>query len=210
MYEKPMKNTALGPPKPSPDAPRSLQNRAQAPLGQHLAARRHPRASKRRPRSAQEAPKSVQETPKNAQEPSKRCLGGPQTLTKSSQGAPKTRFWHVLREKVHSKGTRSDFSSFFGWCGTRAKCLKHRKNLGKTVVFTHSDVFRIASVRARKTFQKCTSESSKTLPRASQTPPKSSPERPKTHKNRLIATTNAARGAKCAQEAPKSEKLSQK
>ena len=129
MYEKTMKNTALGPPKPSPDAPRSLQNRAQAPLGQHLAARRHPRASKRCLRSAQEAPKSVQETPKNAQEPSKRCLGGPQTLTKSSLGAPKTRFWHVLREKVHSKGTRSDFSSFFGRCATRAMCLAHRKNL---------------------------------------------------------------------------------
>ena len=173
MYEKTMKNTALGPPKPSPDAPRSLQNRAQAPLGQHLAARRHPRASKRCLRSAQEAPKSIQETPKNAQEPSKRCLGGPQTLTKSSLGAPKTRFWHVLREKVHSKGTRSDFSSFFGWCGTRAKCLKHRKNLGKTVVFTHSEVFRIANVRVRKNLQKCCSGTSTPLSGASQTTPKS-------------------------------------
>ena len=205
MYEKLLKNTALGPPKPSPDAPRSLQNRAQAPLGQHLAARRHPRASKRCLRSAQEAPKSVQETPKNAQEPSKRCLGGPQTLTKSSLGAPKTRFWHVLREKVHSKGSRSDFSSFFGWCGTRAKCLKRWKNNGKTVVFTHSEVFRIASVRARKPLQKCTSESSKALPRASQAPPKSSPERPKTHKNQPRATTNAAGSAKCVQEGPQSK-----
>ena len=94
MYEKTLQNTGWGPPKPSPDAPGTLQNRARAPLGQHLAARRHPRARKRHPRSAQEAPKRAQERPKSAQE------------------APKSR---PKREKIdveNSMGFASIFSRF--------------------------------------------------------------------------------------------------
>ena len=70
-------------------------------------------------------------------------------------------------------------------------------------------VFRIASLHVRKNFEKCSFWTSQTMPGAPQTLPKSSPERSKTRRNGPRATTNAARCAKCAQEAPKSEKWCQ-
>ena len=158
------------------------------------APKRRLRASKRRPRTPKSRPRGAWEDPKPSQNRARahpRRDFGTFFVRRSIRKAPGPIFHRFL---------------FFGRRAARAMCSKHKKNPGKIVVFTHSEVFRIASVRARKTLQKCTSESSKSLPRASQIPPKSSPERPKTLKNRLIATTNAARSEKWAQEAPKIEK----
>ena len=97
------------------------------------------------------------------------------------------RFWHVLREKIHPKGSRVDFSCFFDRCAARAMCVKHSKNLGKTMVFTHSEVFHITGVRARKNLQKCRPGTSKTFPERPKTTPKSTrnvPRRTKTNPER--------------------------
>ena len=78
-------------------APKSTLNRAQAHLGQHLAAKKRPRPPKRRPRSAQEQPKSAQRAP----------LGG----SRAGRGAP----WSA-RGVFWKRPRRSQNASQHCWC----------------------------------------------------------------------------------------------
>ena len=115
MLPKPSKNQ----PGTSPNVSKSMKNRARARLGQHLAAKRRPRAPNMRPRGDQEAPKSAQERPKRGQEPPKRHPGGAQTPPKSTPVRSRTSFSGALSRELCSRGCRVDFCSFFvsraGW-----------------------------------------------------------------------------------------------
>ncbi len=93
-YEKTSKNTALGTPRPSPDAPRNLRNRVRGSLGQHLAARRHPRTFRRRPRSTQDAPKRPPRT-------LKRSPRLPKSRPRGAGGAPNC-------YKIEPRGTQDE------------------------------------------------------------------------------------------------------
>ena len=93
--------------------PNSMKNRVRAHLGQHLAAKRSPRAPKMRPRRAQEVAKSAQERPKSAQEPPKRRPGDVQTWQKSAPERSRTSFSCALSRKPCPGSCWTDFCMFF-------------------------------------------------------------------------------------------------
>ena len=108
------------PPKNRPQIEaKSMKNRVRAHPGQHLAAKRGPRAPKMRPRRAQETPKSAQERPKTAQEPPKRRPGDAQTPPKPALERSRTSFSRTLDRTPCSRSCGAVFFSLFA---SRAGC----------------------------------------------------------------------------------------
>ena len=108
------------PPKNRPQIEaKSMKNHVRAHPGQHLAAKRGPRAPKMRPRRAQEAPKSAQERPKTAQEPPKRRPGDAQTPPKPALERSRTSFSRTLDRNPCSRSCGAVFFSLFA---SRAGC----------------------------------------------------------------------------------------
>ena len=101
-------------------------------------------------------PKRVQKPPKSSQKPAKRRPSPKllQTPLKKSLARSKTGLEHDFGGELCSTGFRSDIVLFFVLRATCAICLKHRKNLGKTVVFAHQELLRTASARARGSMKK--------------------------------------------------------
>ena len=132
--EKPSQNHSRKHPKPSPDPPKTLQNRGQMRPGElrcpqewFNGAQKVPQSC---PRGAQEVPKSAQEAPKSSRRATKTRPGDAQTHPKSSPARPRTSFQRNLRVKCLSESVWTDFLSFFVLRATCAMCDPHNKNCG--------------------------------------------------------------------------------
>ena len=86
-----------------------------------------PRTPKKRLRCAQETPKRSQEAPRSAPKPAKRGPKGFRTSPKSRPKSPETHFQHNLCGKLCSKGSWSNFVTFFRVRAMLAMCKKPTK-----------------------------------------------------------------------------------
>ena len=130
-------------------------------------------------RGAQERPRNAQRAPPKRPRASKSRPRAARADLKPLQNdvcASKMKFWHVRREKIHSKGSRSYFSSFFGRCATSSMRIKHGKNLAKIVELWFSHIRRFFALQAYV--------HENTSKNAAPGAPKPSPERPKLLQNR--------------------------
>ena len=96
------------------------------------------KVAKMRPRVAQERPTDAQERPRHTKE----CPEGCQNGSKLKSESLRTNFLQGLGGKPCAKGSRTDFSFFFQLARNLHACGKPNKNLAKTVVFAHAELFR--------------------------------------------------------------------
>jgi len=96
------------------------------------------KVAKMRPRVAQERPTDAQERPRHTKE----CPEGCQNGQKLKSESLRTNFLQGLGGKPCAKGSRTDFSFFFQLARNWRACGKPNKNLAKTVVFAHAELFR--------------------------------------------------------------------
>ena len=196
----------------SPNRTKIDEKSSPSPSWAVFGSQERPRAPKMRPRCAQEAPKSAQEPPKSSQELPRSRPGGaredPKPFQNRARGRPRRDFGTFFVRSSIREAPGTIFCRFWLVCNTLNVLKtyeKHRKNCS----FCTSGAFAYCKLACTKKPRKIRFWNPKTLPGPSWNLLKSSPERPKRHKNRPRATTKAARRAKCAQEAPKSEKWCQ-
>ena len=108
------------------------------------------KVAKMRPRVAQERPTDAQERPRHTKE----CPEGCQNGQKLKSESLRTNFLQGLGGKPCAKGSRTDFSFFFQLARNWRACGKPNKNLAKTVVFAHAELFRRKWPRAKKKCRK--------------------------------------------------------
>ena len=155
-------------PKPSKTKPGQPPNPPKSRLGESLGVKMHSRSGPSQPRSGQEHPTTAQEAPnKRPREvksrpriPKSRRSGapekpqrGPDTSKISPDESQDEVRTGILWEALFNR-RRVRFYIVFRLARQARNMLKHEKNLGKTMVFTHQEPSRIESSRSRKHLRK--------------------------------------------------------
>ena len=110
-------------PTPSPEAPKTFQNRGGGTHESPDATKSVQKACKRCPRDVQVLPKTGQKRPKCGQDAPKTGQGGTQTPPKTSPASSKTHIGHDRHRQPLSKGCQNDFARFVALRAWLAKCV---------------------------------------------------------------------------------------